>query len=238
MLDLANITRHYSQAGGHAVKALAGIDLQVATGEYVAIVGASGSGKSTMLNILGLLDQPTSGSYRIDQQAVRDLSDDQMSALRNEKIGFVFQSFHLMPRLSVLENVLLPLRYAKNADIANLRVSAVAHAEALLDRIGLGDRITHKPSELSGGQQQRVAICRALLMKPPLLLADEPTGNLDSKSAAEVVSMLKELHASGQTIVLVTHDHDVAKQASRIVTLKDGLVIHDVVSTDRDGVGA
>jgi putative ABC transport system ATP-binding protein len=234
MLDLRQITRHYAQAGGHAVKALAGIDLSIASGEYVAIVGASGSGKSTMLNVLGLLDQPSSGSYHIDQQAVRDLTDDQMSALRNEKIGFVFQSFHLMPRLSVLENVLLPIRYAKHTDINQLRQNATAHAKALLERIGLGDRLTHKPSELSGGQQQRVAICRALLMCPPLLLADEPTGNLDSKSAAEVVNMLQELHAGGQTIVLVTHDHDVAQQASRIVTLKEGLVIQDTANASRE----
>ncbi len=235
MLSLKNIERRYAQAGGHAVLALADVSLHISAGEYVAIVGASGSGKSTLLNVLGLLDQPTSGSYQIDGQSVAGLADDAMSVLRNQKIGFVFQSFHLMARLSVLENVKLPLRYAGAPlqDSAH-RLAADQHARALLARIGLSDRLSHTPNELSGGQQQRVAICRALFMRPPLLLADEPTGNLDSKSAADVVAMLRELHQQGQTIVLVTHDHDVARQASRVVTLKDGRVVSDTAATESD----
>jgi putative ABC transport system ATP-binding protein len=227
MLKLQDVKRVYQTGSSAAgVQALAGVSIAVNAGEYVAVVGASGSGKSTLLNILGLLDQPTQGSYAIDNRATRGLDDDAMSRLRNEKIGFVFQSFHLMPRLSVLENVLLPLRYAMHI-APEQRGSYLSYAQMLLERIGLGERIHHTPSELSGGQQQRVAICRALLMRPPLLLADEPTGNLDSKSAAEVVKMLKELHAQGQTIVLVTHDLDVAAQANRVITLRDGLVVND-----------
>jgi putative ABC transport system ATP-binding protein len=227
MLLLNDVKRVYQTGSSAAgVQALAGVSLEVQAGEYVAVVGASGSGKSTLLNILGLLDQPTHGSYAIDGRATRGLDDDAMSRLRNEKIGFVFQSFHLMPRLSVLENVLLPLRYALHIPL-DQRASYQDYAQMLLERIGLGERVHHTPSELSGGQQQRVAICRALLMRPPLLLADEPTGNLDSKSAAEVVKMLKELHAQQQTIVLVTHDLDVAAQAHRVITLRDGLVVND-----------
>jgi putative ABC transport system ATP-binding protein len=230
MLSLKNVERRYAQAAGHAVLALAGVSLEVTHGEYLAIVGASGSGKSTLLNILGLLDQPSAGSYHIAGQDVAGLDDDAMSALRNQKIGFVFQSFHLMPRLSVLDNVLLPMRYAKHLHGPAALHAAEQHARQLLERIGLTSRIGHTPNELSGGQQQRVAICRALLMRAPLLLADEPTGNLDSKSAADVVQMLRELHADGQTIILVTHDADIARQAARVVTLKDGAVISDTRS--------
>ena len=222
MLVLENIERSYQLSSQHSVRALAGVSLSIPQGEFAAIVGASGSGKSTLLNILGLLDKPTHGRYQFGETWIENLDDDAMSSLRNAQIGFVFQSFHLMPRLSVLENVLLPLRYART-EVAD----ASEHAKSLLERIGLSSRITHKPSELSGGQQQRVAICRALLMRPPVLLADEPTGNLDSKSAADVSNMLKELHQAGQTIVLVTHDHDIAQMAQRVITLKDGLVASD-----------
>lgn len=222
MLVLEKIERSYQLSSQHSVRALAGVSLTIPQGEFAAIVGASGSGKSTLLNILGLLDKPTQGRYQFGDTWIEQLDDDAMSSLRNAQIGFVFQSFHLMPRLSVLENVLLPLRYAR-VEVPD----ALEHAKSLLERIGLSSRISHKPSELSGGQQQRVAICRALLMRPPVLLADEPTGNLDSKSASEVTLMLKELHQAGQTIVLVTHDHDIAQMAQRVITLKDGLVAGD-----------
>ncbi len=221
MIELSAITRSY-RMGGTEVRALAGVDLDVAAGEFVAITGPSGSGKSSLLNLLGCLDKPSSGEYRLDGEAVAALDDERVSALRSRKIGFVFQSFFLLPRLNVLENVLLPLRYAHEPD-----PGAPARARALLQRVGLSDRLDHRPNELSGGQQQRAAIARALVRQPRLLLADEPTGNLDSKSAADVLGLIEELHAEGQTIVLVTHDADVAARAPRHVRLRDGRVEGD-----------
>lgn len=221
MIELTHIERRY-QMSGQTVQALAGVDLEIGRGEFVAITGASGSGKSTLLNVLGCLDKPDAGQYRLDGIDVAELDDEATSEVRNRRIGFVFQSFHLLPRLTVLENVLLPLRYAREPD-----PSAPARAETLLRRVGLGERMSHRPNELSGGQMQRAAIARALLMQPALLLADEPTGNLDSKSAADVLALIDEVHASGQTVVLVTHDGDVAARAPRQIRLRDGKVEHD-----------
>ncbi|MGV7208043.1 ABC transporter ATP-binding protein [Oxalobacteraceae bacterium A2-2] len=218
MIELSDIRKTYRQ-GGNQINALDGIDLRVAPGEFVAIMGPSGSGKSTLLNVLGALDRPDSGRYLLDSEEVSALDDDAASEVRNRRIGFVFQSFHLLPRLTVLENVLLPQRYAAQAD-----PEARTRAVALLERIGLGERTDHLPGQLSGGQLQRAAIARALLNQPALLLADEPTGNLDSRSAAEVLALLHELHAGGQTVVLVTHDPAVAAGAQRTIHLRDGRV--------------
>jgi putative ABC transport system ATP-binding protein len=218
MIELRDIRKTYRQ-GGSDIRALDGIDLHIAQGEFVAVMGPSGSGKSTLLNVLGGLDRPDSGRYRLAQDEVSALDDDAASDVRNRRIGFVFQSFHLLPRLSVLENVLLPQRYARSAD-----PQAAQRATQLLERIGLGQRLHHLPGQLSGGQLQRAAIARALLNQPALLLADEPTGNLDSSSAAEVMALLRELHAGGQTLVLVTHDPDIAAAAQRTIHLRDGRI--------------
>jgi len=220
-IRLEGVARRYRTAG-QVVNALDGIDLAVAAGEFVAIVGASGSGKSTLLNILGCLDRPDEGRYLLDGDDVAGFDDERASDTRNRRIGFVFQSFHLLPRLSVLENVMLPARFGE-AD----PVSVQARARALLDRVGLGDRIDHRPGELSGGQMQRAAIARALVLGPSLLLADEPTGNLDSRSAGDVLALIDELHADGQTVVMVTHDNDIAARAPRRVRLRDGRVLSD-----------
>lgn len=218
MIELRDIRKTYRQ-GGNQIHALDGIDLHIRQGEFIAVMGPSGSGKSTLLNVLGGLDRPDSGHYRLAQDEISALDDDAASDVRNRRIGFVFQSFHLLPRLTVLENVLLPQRYARTAD-----TQAPQRARALLDRIGLGQRLDHLPSQLSGGQLQRAAIARALLNQPALLLADEPTGNLDSSSAADVLALLRELHAGGQTLVLVTHDPAVAASAQRTIHLRDGRI--------------
>ena len=224
MIELTAIERRYAMSG-QTVQALAGVDLAIGAGEFVAVTGASGSGKSTLLNVLGCLDKPDAGRYRLDGIDVAALDDEATSEVRNRRIGFVFQSFHLLPRLSVLENVLLPLRYARQAD-----PGAGARAQMLLQRVGLSDRLDHRPNQLSGGQMQRAAIARALLLQPALLLADEPTGNLDSKSAADVLALLDEVHAGGQTVVLVTHDPEVAARAPRRIRLRDGKVEHDSIA--------
>lgn len=218
MIALRNIRKTYKQ-GGNEIRALDGVDLSIARGEFVAIMGPSGSGKSTLLNVLGALDKPDSGTYHLEQDEIGSMDDDASSDLRNRRIGFVFQSFHLLPRLTVLENVLLPQRYAEQPD-----PEAENRARVLLERIGLGQRMGHLPGELSGGQLQRAAIARALLNQPALLLAYEPTGNLDSKSATDVLALLAELHANGQTMVLVTHDPNIAAKAQRTIHLKDGKV--------------
>lgn len=221
MIELSGIERRYAM-DGQQVRALDGIDLRIERGEFVAITGSSGSGKSTLLNVLGCLDRPSAGAYRLDDEDVASLDDESASIIRNQRIGFVFQSFHLLPRLSVLENVLLPQRFCDTAD-----PQVGERAERLLRRVGLGDRLEHRPNQLSGGQMQRAAIARALIMQPKLLLADEPTGNLDSHSAADVLGLIDEVHQEGQTIVLVTHDPGVAERATRQIRLRDGKVEHD-----------
>ncbi|HWU78133.1 MAG: ABC transporter ATP-binding protein [Rhodanobacter sp.] len=221
MVELKGIERRY-RVGGQWVHALAGVDLIVPQGQFAAVVGPSGSGKSTLLNILGCLDRPDVGHYGLDGTDVSTFDDECASDFRNRRIGFVFQSFHLLPRLTVLENVLLPQRFARHAT-DDLK----ARAHDLLARMGLSERLEHRPGQLSGGQMQRVAIARSLLMRPALLLADEPTGNLDSKSTDAVLALIDEVHAQGQTIIMVTHDSDVAMHAERQIHLRDGKVEHD-----------
>jgi putative ABC transport system ATP-binding protein len=220
LLDASDLTKTY-RLGHVDVPALRGVDVAVAAGEYVAITGPSGSGKSTLMHILGCLDTPTAGRYAIDGEDVSRLDGRRLARVRNRKVGFVFQTFNLMPRLSVEENVALPLKYRGGLSRAERR----ARARALLERLGLGDRLRHKPDELSGGQRQRVAIARALVGEPAILMADEPTGNLDSKAGATVLETFAELHRAGHTIVLVTHDPNVAARASRIIHIADGLVV-------------
>jgi len=207
-------------SGEMAVKALDGVDLTVNRGDYLAVMGASGSGKSTAMNILGCLDRPSSGSYRLNNTPVEDLSDDQLADLRNRDLGFVFQQFHLLPKLSALDNVILPMVYA-GVPAAERR----QRAQAALERVGLGQRLNNKPNQLSGGQQQRVAIARAIINQPALLLADEPTGALDSQTTAEVLDIFDALHRGGMTVVMVTHEDDVAARAEKIVHFRDGRIL-------------
>ena len=207
-------------SGEMAVKALDRVDLTVNRGDYLAVMGASGSGKSTAMNILGCLDRPSSGSYRLNNTPVEDLSDDQLADLRNRDLGFVFQQFHLLPQLSALDNVILPMVYA-GVPAAERR----QRAQAALERVGLGQRLNNKPNQLSGGQQQRVAIARAIINQPALLLADEPTGALDSQTTAEVLDIFDALHRGGMTVVMVTHEDDVAARAEKIVHVRDGRIL-------------
>jgi putative ABC transport system ATP-binding protein len=219
------ITKIYS-AGSTEVRALRGIDLTVQRGEMTAVMGASGSGKSTLMNILGCLDTPTGGVYQLDGVRVDSLDRNQLADIRNDRIGFVFQGFNLIARTSALENVELPLLYSRKDGAANSR----RRAEEALERVGLTDRMSHEPSELSGGEQQRVAIARALVNRPAILLADEPTGNLDSRTTAEIMSLFRELHGEGITILVVTHEDEVSGYAGRIIELRDGLVIRDTAA--------
>jgi len=218
IVALDRVSRTYAMDGIH-VDALRDVSLEVAQGEFVAIIGPSGSGKSTMMNIVGCLDRPTAGAYRLAGTAVAALGDDELARLRSRTIGFVFQSYNLLPRTSALDNVATPLLYQGVG-----RRERVARATAALERLGLGDRLHHEPSQLSGGQQQRVAVARAIVTDPALILADEPTGNLDSASGQDVLAVLRELHASGRTIVLITHDAEVAAAASRQVHIRDGRI--------------
>lgn len=224
MVCMEAVTRHY-RVGGQVIAALDGVGFTVPQGQFMAIVGPSGSGKSTLLNMLGCLDRPDSGRYLLDDVDVSTFDDERASDFRNRRIGFVFQSFHLLPRLSVLENTLLPRRFLRGSDDG-----LEDRAHELLQRMGLQRHLQHRPGQLSGGQMQRVAIARALLMKPALLLADEPTGNLDSKSAADVLALIAEVHASGQTVVMVTHDAEVAAQAQRQLGIRDGRIAFDSVA--------
>lgn len=221
LIHTENLVKAYS-FGGEQVRALDGVSLDIETGEFVAIMGASGSGKSTLLNILGCLDRPTSGRYCLAGRDVSDLSPSELAEVRNRELGFVFQSFNLLPRTSAVENVELPLIYA---GLGRERRRALARAALL--RVGLGDRLQHTPSQLSGGQQQRVAIARALVNNPRLILADEPTGNLDSKASVSVMALLQALWRGGQTVVFVTHEPDVAQYASRVIVVRDGRILSD-----------
>jgi putative ABC transport system ATP-binding protein len=223
LIELTGITRSY-RSGAVAVDALRGIDLEIEEGELVAVMGSSGSGKSTLMNIVGCLDQPTKGHYRLAGEDVSSLSRDRLASIRNRVLGFVFQDFHLLPRTTARENVQVPLLYAEEPLSWN---AMNERAEAVLRTVGLGDRMDHTPAELSGGQQQRVAIARALVTRPSLLLADEPTGNLDTRTTVEVIEMLQALNREGLTIVMVTHEPEIARAASRIVVLRDGLVRSD-----------
>jgi putative ABC transport system ATP-binding protein len=219
MIVLEGISKVYDD-GGRTVTALRDVSLRIDRGEFVAVVGPSGSGKSTLLQIIGCLDTPTSGTYQLDGIAVSSMDDATLSRLRNERIGFVFQAFNLIPRTTAVENVELPMCYGPASPVRS-------QAMAMLDRVGMAQRAEHFPSQLSGGEQQRVAIARALMLSPSLLIADEPTGNLDEATGAQILDLLSELHRAGLTIVLVTHDPAVARRAERVITLRDGAVVSD-----------
>ena len=221
MIETKNLIKEY-EVGSQKVRALNGINLSVDKGEFISIMGPSGSGKTTLMNIIGCLDTPTDGSYSLNNQVVSKLSDNQLAKIRNKEIGFVFQSFHLLARNSALSNVMLPLKYAGCKE-----TEAKKRCNDALDKVGLSDRKNHSPAELSGGQQQRVAIARALVNNPSILFADEPTGNLDSKTGADVMSLFKELNQGGQTIILITHEDSIAEQSNRIITIMDGLIKSD-----------
>jgi putative ABC transport system ATP-binding protein len=226
IIKLAGITKHY-KVGTHIVKALQDITLNIFKNEYVALMGPSGSGKSTLMNILGCLDTATSGEYVLNNKDVSKLNDNELAEIRNKEIGFVFQTFNLLPRSTALDNVTLPLVYAGIG-----KQKRIDRAMEVLDQVQLSDRVTHKPNELSGGQRQRVAIARALVNNPSIILADEPTGNLDSKTSIEIMGLLEEIHEKGNTIILVTHEEDIARHANRIIRLKDGFIDTDENNQD------
>lgn len=226
LISLSSIKRHYD-VGGELVRALDGVDATIKTNEYISIMGPSGSGKSTLMNIIGCLDTPTSGTYQFEGELVHEMDDDQLASIRNRKIGFVFQTFNLLPKATALRNVEVPLIYSNIPKADRLKM-----AESSLVSVGLGDRLDHKPNELSGGQRQRVAIARALVNNPSIILADEPTGNLDSKSGIEIMKILHELYAKGNTIILVTHEQEIAMHANRIITIFDGKIKEDRLNKD------
>lgn len=221
LIKVKNLKKQF-QIGSETVNAIKDISFDVKAGEFISIMGPSGSGKTTLMNIIGCLDTPTSGEYHLDDNEVSLLDDNELAAIRNKKIGFVFQSFHLLSRNTALNNVMLPLTYAGHD-----KKEALKKAKSVLDKVGLEDRVSHKPNELSGGQQQRVAIARALVNNPSIVFADEPTGNLDTKTGEEIMSLFKELHKNGQTIIVITHENDIANQTERIITVKDGLIESD-----------
>lgn len=221
VIHIRNIVRNF-QLGSETVYVLKGIDLDIVRGDYVAIMGPSGSGKSTLMNLLGCLDTPTSGTYILNDKDVSKLSDDELAEIRNKEIGFVFQTFNLLPRTTALDNVALPMIYAGAS-----KSDRNARATQVLSDVGLADRIHHKPNELSGGQRQRVAVGRALVNKPSIILADEPTGNLDSKTSLEILQLFDDIHLAGNTVIVVTHEEDVAKRAARVIRLRDGMIESD-----------
>jgi len=221
IIQLSEIAKSY-KIGTEVIHALRSVSLNIYKNEYVALMGPSGSGKSTLMNVLGCLDSPSSGEYVLNGKSVAKMPDNELADVRNKEIGFVFQSFNLLPRSTALDNVMLPLVYAGFS-----KEQRLARAQEVLHQVGLGERMLHKPNELSGGQRQRVAIARALVNKPAIILADEPTGNLDSKTSVEIMGLLEEIHRQGNTIVLVTHEEDIAQHAHRIVRLKDGVVERD-----------
>lgn len=224
LIDITNIKKYY-RVGTVTVKALEGVSVNISENEYVAIMGPSGSGKSTLMNILGCLDTPTDGTYILNGTDVSKLEDDRLAEIRNKEIGFVFQTFNLLPRYSALENVMLPLIYAGISKPERLKM-----AELTLDNVGLTDRMLHKPNELSGGQRQRVAVARALVNNPSIILADEPTGNLDSKTSIDIMNLFEEIYRQGNTIIVVTHEEEIARHARRIIRLRDGLIESDEIN--------
>ena len=226
IIKIKKIVKDFSM-GSEKVKVLKGIDLEILEGEYVALMGPSGSGKSTLMNILGCLDTPTSGSYYLADQFVGKMRDNQLADIRNKEIGFVFQTFNLMPRTTALDNVALPLVYAGLS-----KSKRAEKAKKVLDQVGLSDRMDHRPNQLSGGQRQRVAVARALVNNPSIILADEPTGNLDSKTSSEIMELFNQIHAQGNTVILVTHEEEIAAYAHRVIRLKDGQIASDIQTTE------
>ena len=218
LIELQHIEKHYKM-GNELILALSEVNLSIEKNEYVALMGPSGSGKSTLMNILGCLDTPTSGTYILNNQDVSKMHDNQLAEIRNKEIGFVFQTFNLLPKLTALENVMLPMLYAGKPKAEREEI-----AKKVISHVGLENRMNHKPNELSGGQRQRVAVARALVNNPSIILADEPTGNLDSKTSSEIMSLFAEIHQNGNTIILVTHEEDIARNAQRIIRMKDGTI--------------